>query len=185
MAFKNQWGCIPSTMRLREHPDFDRKIVAINRALNPQLAILDGTYFLDGAGPLTGEPVKMDLLIAGDGPGAASAVACAVMGINPNSIAHLRVARREGLFPADLRAVEINTRLDPFCGRKFRMKRAVMDWISLAGFRNRGLSRIFWDWPTAGVLHNMLYAVRRNATVARLLYGGAGPPPDPKSGACS
>jgi uncharacterized protein (DUF362 family) len=185
LAFKNQWGCIPSTMRLREHPDFDRKIVAINKALRPRLAVLDGTYFLDGAGPLTGEAVKMDLLIAADGPGAASAVACKVMGIDPAAIPHFRTARKEGLFPPDLLGVEINAPLDGFCGRKFKMKRAFMDWVSLAGFRNRILSRVFWDLPSAGPLHQFLYAVRRNGVVARLLYGEAGSPPDPKPAADS
>ncbi len=178
LAFKNQWGCIPSAMRLQEHPDFDRKIVAINRVLNPQLVVFDGTYFLDGAGPMTGDAVKMDLLIAGDGPGTASAVACRVMGINPDSIAHHRVAKREGLFPNDLEEVEINTRPDPFCRRKFKMRRAFLDWISLAGFHNRTLSRIFWEMPSAGPLHALLYAIRRNPWIGRLLYGKAGPPPD-------
>jgi uncharacterized protein (DUF362 family) len=180
LAFKNQWGCISSTMRLREHPEFDRKIIAINKALRSQLAILDGMYFLDGAGPLTGEAVKRNLLIAADGPGAASAVACRIMGISPESIAHFRIAEREGLFPMDLRGVVFNASPDEFRGRTFRMKRAVMDWISLAGFRNRILSRIFWDLPSAGPLHGLLYALRRNGAVARLLYGKAGPPPNPK-----
>jgi uncharacterized protein (DUF362 family) len=182
LAFKNQWGCIPSAMRLREHPEFDRKIVAINRVLHPRLAIFDGTYFLDGAGPMTGDAVKMDLLIAADGPGAASAVACKVMGIHPDSISHHRMARREGLFPADLGGVEINTPLDPFCRRQYKMRRAFLDWISLAGFHNRTLARLFWELPSAGPLHTLLYAIRRNPWMARLLYGKAGPPPDPKPG---
>jgi uncharacterized protein (DUF362 family) len=31
LGFKNQWGCIPNTMRLRNHPEFNKKIVAINK----------------------------------------------------------------------------------------------------------------------------------------------------------
>jgi uncharacterized protein (DUF362 family) len=179
LALKNQWGCIPSTMRLREHAHFDRKIVAINRLLHPHLAVFDGTYFLDGAGPMTGDAIKMDLLIAGDTPGAASIVACKVMGIKPDSIAHHRMARREGLFPTSLGEVEINAPPDSFRWRKFKMRRAFLDWISLAGFHNRILGRIFWELPSAGLLHAFLYAVRRNAWVGRMLYGKAGPPPDP------
>src|SRR3990170_9146976 len=131
LAFKNQWGCIPSPMRLREHADFDHKIILINRLLNPKLAILDWTYFLDGAGPMTGEAVKMDLLIAGDGPGAASAVACGLMGIDPKSVRHFRVAEKEKMFPESLDEITINNPIEPFIVRQFVMRRAFLDWISL------------------------------------------------------
>ncbi len=50
LGYKNQWGCQPGTMRLRNHPEFARKIVAINRLIRPRLALYDGTYFLDLTG---------------------------------------------------------------------------------------------------------------------------------------
>jgi uncharacterized protein (DUF362 family) len=41
LSYKNQWGCIPDTMRLRRHYVFDDAIVAINRALRP-VVLADG-----------------------------------------------------------------------------------------------------------------------------------------------
>jgi len=178
LAFKNQWGCLPSTMRLRDHPQFDHKILAINQLLKPRLAIFDGTYFLDGAGPMSGESVRMDLLIAADSIGAADAVCCVVMGIDPASIRHLRLARRTGLFPESLTGITLNTSLEPFLGRRFVMRRAFLDWLSLLGFRSGRLAWLFWESPAADPLHRLLYAVRRNPLACRLLYGPAGSPPE-------
>lgn len=181
LAFKNQWGCIPSTMRLREHYAFDRKIIAINQLLKPRLAVLDGTYFLDGAGPMTGEAVRMDQIIASDDIGAASAVACRIMGINPAAVRHFKVAMAENLFPKSLQGIQFNTPLEPFVGRRFVMKRAFLDWISLIGFRSRTFTYLFWESPLADPLHQLLYAVRNNPWVERFLYGEPGTPPTWKS----
>lgn len=177
LGFKNQWGCVPSTMRLREHPEFDHKIVAINRLLKPK-AIFDGAYFLDRAGPMSGEPVRMNLLIAGDEIGAADAVCCAVMGMDPGRVRHYRVARRAGLFPDSLDGIALNTPLAPFLGRRFVMKRGFLDWLSLLGFRNGRVAWLFWESPAADLLHRVLYTVRRNPLICHMLYGPAGPPPD-------
>ena len=181
LAFKNQWGCLPSPMRLREHHEFDRKILAINRALKTKLSILDGTYFLDGAGPMTGDTIRMNLLIASDDPGAASAVACSVMGIDPDTIRHFRLARKEGMFPASLDEVDMNQPLDSFQQQQFRMKRAALDWISLIGFRSKLFTNVFWESPLAGPLHKILFAVRRNPLAERFLYGRAGTPAEWKA----
>lgn len=179
LAFKNQWGCIPSSMRLREHPQFDHKIVAINRRLNPRV-IFDGTYFLDGAGPMTGEALRMDLLLAADEVGTADAVCCRLMGIEPASIHHLCVAQQEEMLPDTLANVELNAMLDPFLGRRFVSRRAFVDWISLLTFRSRGFAWLLLESPAASSLRQLLYAVRRNPLACRLLYGPAGSPPDLK-----
>ncbi|MFQ5903746.1 MAG: DUF362 domain-containing protein, partial [Candidatus Binatia bacterium] len=52
LGFKNQWGCQSGTMRLRNHPEFARKILAINKLVRPRLTLFDGTYFLDKMGPM-------------------------------------------------------------------------------------------------------------------------------------
>jgi uncharacterized protein (DUF362 family) len=177
LAFKNQWGCVPSTMRLREHYEFDRKIVLINKLLKPKLAIMDGTYFLDGAGPMTGDAIKMNLLIVGDDIGATSSVTCEIMGITSNSIRHFNVAKREGMFPKELSEVVTYSPISQFKTHKFVMKRALLDWISLIGFRSKFFTTLFYDSSTAGPLHKLLFFVRKNPIVEHFLYGKAGTPP--------
>ena len=109
LGFKNQWGCLPDVKRLRNHHDFSYKVLAINKLLNPQMVIFDGTYFLNRTGPMEGDPVKMNLLIASDDAGAGSLACCELMQINPKSIAHLRLAIKEGMMPDSLEQVDLNT----------------------------------------------------------------------------
>jgi len=179
LAFKNQWGCIPSTMRLREHYDFDRKIIAINKLIKPKLVIFDGTYFLNDAGPMSGTPVRMDTLLMGNDPGATSAVALEIMGISPNKVRHLQLAAKVGVFPqSGLDNIFLNTELDNYKTQKFVMKRALLDWISLIGFRSSFFTHLFWDSWLAGPLHKLLFYLRKNSALQQILYGDPGAPPE-------
>jgi uncharacterized protein (DUF362 family) len=177
LGFKNQWGCTPSTMRLREHYDFDRKIVLINKLLKPRLTIMDGTYFLDGAGPMTGDAIPLSLLIVGDDVGATSKITCEIMGIQASKIRHFKVAGQESLFPQTFSQIVTNTEFVKYKTHQFIMKRAFLDWISLIGFRSKLFTKIFYDSRFAGPLHQLLFLVRKNPILEHLLYGKAGTPP--------
>jgi uncharacterized protein (DUF362 family) len=52
---------------------------------------------MEGNGPANGQPVKMDLIIAGVDPVAVDAVGALVMGFNPNKIPHIKKASEKGL----------------------------------------------------------------------------------------
>jgi uncharacterized protein (DUF362 family) len=180
LAFKNQWGCNPSTMRLQEHPRFDQKIIAINRRLNPRV-IMDGTYFLNGAGPLSGDAIRKNVIIAGTSAGAADIVCCEVMGIRPNTVRHLQLAGREGMLPESAKDLRLNQPPESFRDVMFYSRRAVLDWVSLLGFRSAFFGWLFWSSPFAKIFRSVLYTVRRQPLIGRLLYGKPGPPPDPAS----
>jgi uncharacterized protein (DUF362 family) len=60
--------------------------------LKPNLIVVDGFYGMEGPGPVSGHPVKMDLIIAGRDVVAVDATACRVMGIDPSEIYHIRRA---------------------------------------------------------------------------------------------
>ena len=176
LGFKNQWGCQPGTMRLRNHPDFSRKVLALNKILKPRLALFDGTYFLDKTGPMFGEPVRMDLVIASDDVGAGDLACCEIMGINPWKVGYLRLARQEGMMPTSLDGVELNTSIGRFQTRKFCVERRPIDWIARAAFHTHLGTRLLYESGLAGPLHRMLYLIRKNRFMGRLLYGSMGPP---------
>lgn len=158
LGFKNQWGCIPDVKRLKHHPDFAHKVLAINKLVNCRLAVFDGTVFLDGTGPMQGVPLKRDLLVAGE-VGAASAVCCDLMGVDPNNIGHLSLAIREGLMPANTREVQITTDLTPFKYRS-RLHRAPIDWLALAVFHSRLATNLFYNSRFASPIHSLAYALK-------------------------
>lgn len=174
LGFKNQWGCLGDKMRVTQHPRFDPMILAINKILKPQLCIFDGSYFLDYTGPMTGEAVPMNLIVAGNDVGAASLACCEIMGLDPMSVPHHRLALREGMFPASIESVELNCRPGDFARRKFRLKRSVINYIHLAAFKNRSLNRFFYNSLFADAAHEVLWLVRRNSYVKRFLYGKYG-----------
>ena len=176
LGFKNQWGCIPDAMRIRQHAQFARKVLLVHRALRPRMVLFDAAFMLDRTGPMVGAPVPMNLLIASDDVGAGSLACCRIMQIDPMRAPHLRLARREGLLPSVPSEIVLNQPLEPLCRHPFVLRRNVMNWLALAAFRSTLLTRLAYDSAFADWMHAALYRVRRNALVRRALYGPIGPP---------
>ncbi len=175
LAFKNQWGCLGDKMRVTQHPRFAPVILAINKLLRPRLCFCDGTYFLDHTGPMTGEPIPMNLLVAADDIGAASLACCEVMRIDPMGVPHYRLARAEGMFPRYRREIEFNRPPEQFAGRRFRLRRSAVNYVQLAAFKIAALNRASYDSAWADPIHEALWWLRRNRLVRRFLYGRYGP----------
>ena len=108
ISLKNQWGCIPDSMRLLYHPMLDRGIVAINKILKPKISLIDATYGLDGNGPIFGDPVRLDTLVVSDNIVAADAVGSRFMGFSPDKVKHIRLAEKEGLGATFESAIAMN-----------------------------------------------------------------------------
>lgn len=98
LGMKNMFGLLPEKLKFKYHfRGISKVIVDINTVLKSRLTVIDGFYALEGLGPTTGTPVKMNLIIAGKDPIATDAVGCRVMGINPEEIYHIRRAYEKGL----------------------------------------------------------------------------------------
>ena len=99
---KNMFGLLPDKMKLKYHlKNISKVIVDINAVLRPKFTIIDGFYALEGPGPTSGIPVKMDLLIAGRDVVATDATGCRVMGIDPAEIYHIKRAYEKGFGEMD------------------------------------------------------------------------------------
>lgn len=176
LAFKNQWGCQPNTMRLRDHSLFDKKIIAINRLVKPRLAVYDGTYFLDKNGPMHGEAVRMDLLIVANDIGAGDAVCCSLMQIDPGKVKHYRLARAEGMFPSSLEEITLYQSIEVFQTRAFKLDRSLVNWVALSAFNSRWLTYMLYESAFGDLAHKILYTIRKNKLIGRVLHGELGPP---------
>ena len=92
----------------------------INSVLKPSLTVIDGFFALEGPGPVSGHPVKMDLIIAGRDVVAVDATGCRVMGIDPSEIYHIRRAYEKGFGEMRQEAINVvGNRLEEGT-RKFR-----------------------------------------------------------------
>jgi len=159
LSYKNQWGCIPDIMRLRRHYLFDDAIVAINRALRPAV-LADGTYFLDRNGPMEGQPVRMDLIIAATDAGAFDRYVSELMGFPWQRVSHLRRAVALKDMPARLEEIAYNVSPREARTHIFRLERTLRNWIALSGFRSRILTWFGYEsWFGRVVLHAILYSV--------------------------
>ncbi len=103
-GMKNMMGAIwPKSIM---HGKIHQKIVDLTSLLTPKLTVVDG---LIGAekNETSGNPVKMDLVIAGTDVVAVDAVCASIMGIDPKDVQHLQLATTHGLGIADLDAITI------------------------------------------------------------------------------
>jgi len=97
LGMKNMFGLLPDKMKFKYHlRNISKVIVDINSVLKSRLTVIDGFYALEGPGPVSGNPVKMDLILAGKDILTVDATACRVMGIDPFEIYHIRRAYEKG-----------------------------------------------------------------------------------------
>ncbi len=160
LAFKNQWGCIPDVKRLRYHHNFDHTVLAINKLLRTRIAVYDGTYFLDRTGPMEGDAIRMNLLMVANDPGAGDLVCCHLMGLDPNQISHLNLAKKVKMMPDDFGGITLNVELKQFKKRNFRLEKTLLHRITLFVFKSRWATWLIYESFLAKPIHAILYFVR-------------------------
>lgn len=159
LALKNQWGCVPDTMRLLFHWCFDDAIVAVNRSIKRSIVVADGTYMLDRNGPMSGDPVKMDIITVSDDLGSFELTGCMLMGIDPDKIGHLKVAKKNGIIKNSLKDINFNEPVEDFC-RQFRLIKTKQNHLAKVAFCSRWLTKIAYDSKIGDFLHWILYKVK-------------------------
>ena len=98
-AVKNQFGCIPGTQKATWHtrmPDahnFCKMLLDLNSVIGTSFAILDGIVAMEGNGPKSGTPYKLNTLIMGQSLTAVDSTAIRLIGYdNPLDIPVLKEA---------------------------------------------------------------------------------------------
>ncbi len=93
LSMKNPMGILPRPDRRAMHTvGIDQAIVDMQRGLKPDLIIVDGSVGQDGEGPLYGEQADLQVLVAGHHSLAVDLACCRLVGVNPRSVPHLRLA---------------------------------------------------------------------------------------------
>ncbi len=160
LSIKNLWGCYPDTMRCLHHKHLDYKLPLITKLLNPKLVVVDGTYALDGHGPMFGTPIEMNLIYSANNPVVADSLGAELMGISPRKIKHIVIAEREGLGTIDLQKVRLSDDLEKF-KRKFNIRKTFLDRVSWLLFNSDTLAKLVMDssftpliYKIAGILRS-------------------------------
>ena len=136
LSFKNMKGVIykrdkitlhhlqaPEIIKSYDNPkkevkELDFAIADLAHVIKPDLAIIDASYVLEGMGPSSGNPVKLDTIIASDNFLAADIVALAIS--QPkwdlNYVPHLKlISELDPIYPKGLDDIKTNPRnIDKF-----------------------------------------------------------------------
>jgi uncharacterized protein (DUF362 family) len=105
LACKIMYGVVPGLTKAKYHAQFPKKasfadmMLDILTIVKPQLYILDGILGMQGQGPGSGDPVKMDLVLGSTDPVAMDIAVCKILGIEPVGIPVLKRAKVRGLWP--------------------------------------------------------------------------------------
>lgn len=174
LGVKNLWGCFPDTMRGLYHENFSRKISLIAKQLNPKITIIDGTYALDKHGPMWGEPVKMDLIVACNNVAVADALGALIMGFDPRRIGHIKLAAEFCQGTTDMSQVQLSEDWKPHV-RKFTICRTLSDRLAMPLFHSHLLSKLVLSSPFTGLVYkvgHLLRSSREKATAADIKNNG-------------
>lgn len=104
LAMKNCMGCIlPKGIM---HSSLNKKIADLAGLINPGLSVIDGIVGAEGS-EVSGDPVPMDLIIAGIDYVAVDTVGSAVMGYSAKECEYLQYGARKGLGTCDLSKIDV------------------------------------------------------------------------------
>ena len=154
LSMKNLWGCYPDTMRCLHHKYLSRKLTLITKSLNPKLILIDGTFALDGHGPMYGTAIKTNLILSANNPVVADALGSAVMGIPLSKVEHILFAEKEGLGISDLSKVTINDDWKQYV-RKFEVNKTVIDTLSWILFNSETCAKCVMDSPMTPLIYKV------------------------------
>lgn len=154
-AIKNQWGCVPRRDRLIWHKYLSGMLADIAALVPPAVTIMDGIVGMQGRGPINGYPINAGVIIGSTDPVAVDATGMRLIGLDPFSSDHVRVAAGSGAGMIAEDDIEIDGDFD-----KLRMKVefAEEDWaIKLLNLFSRS------EFITKKIImnDNLFYPIRR------------------------
>jgi uncharacterized protein (DUF362 family) len=94
-SLKNMFGAIAKSRKFSYHPNLDATIVGINKLVKSDICVVDGLIVHGKYSKKTG------LVLASDDAVATDFVVSKIMGFNPKSISHLKLAAKENVGDAN------------------------------------------------------------------------------------
>ena len=106
-SMKNYIGIQDDRHRLIDHDHkLDEKVADLQYITQPQMVVIDAITAGEGR-MLTPIPFPLGLIIMGDNQVAVDAVCCAIIGLDPREVAHIRLAWERGFGPVDLDSIRV------------------------------------------------------------------------------
>jgi len=159
LSYKNQWGCLPDIMRLKNHYMFNCLISRVADALKFRYAFLDGKYGLNNNGPIVGDAVEVNWFAAANSLGAFDLIVSEMMGFEWMEIGHLKVAEKYGYLP-EKEHIELIGDIK-YLTTKFCLRRGFWQYPALIAFKSRYLTKIVYLSSYSKLIHDIMYLFRK------------------------
>ena len=119
LSLKNMMGALATKGVMHAGFSLSENIADLASVLTPSVAVVDGIIAGEGH-ENSGNPVEMNLVIAGTDPVAVDSVGAAIMGVVPADVKHLVLAQKKGLGTCSLEQITILGEPIEKVKRKFR-----------------------------------------------------------------
>ncbi|MBN2038053.1 MAG: DUF362 domain-containing protein [Chitinispirillaceae bacterium] len=129
-AVKNQYGCVPGLVKGEYHArfpdvfDFSRLLADITGLVRPRLYIVDAVWAMEGNGPQSGDPKKLDCLLLSSDPVAIDTIACRLVDCMPRVVPTIEAGEEAGLGTSNMNDIEcVGDPVHDFIDASFRIRR--------------------------------------------------------------
>ena len=144
-AIKNSYGILPGAQKARLHQAagtparFHEVIVDVFRLRVPDLFIMDAVVGMEGNGPASPDLREIGLILAADNAVALDGVVARMMGLEPDRLRFLQMAKRQGLGEYDSQLIKIegemrvlpNFKLPPLGGEAVATDPGIQEFIKI------------------------------------------------------
>lgn len=164
-ALKNQWGCVPRYDRLIWHKYLSSLLCDIAQLVPPSIVIMDGIKGMQGRGPINGYAIDTKVILGGTDPVAVDSCGMRLIGLEPYTSEHIRMASERGIGNIAKDDIEIDGDFEKF---KVKAEPAREDWaIKMLNLLSRS------EFITKHFIMNdqTFYPIRRMVIALRKLIG--------------
>ncbi len=159
LGLKNLWGCIPSSKRLLHHAKLSEVLSGMLALWGPGWSLIDGTWAMDGFGPIRGEVFPLNVLLLTAPLLVGDILGSRFMGIDERSVFHLQYALRMHSVPAWGSDGEPTAPVAA-C-RRFQPKGDLLQRIAQVIFHSRTLTRLAYLSPLASLKNHLVRMARK------------------------
>ncbi|MFX1466243.1 MAG: DUF362 domain-containing protein [Promethearchaeota archaeon] len=108
LSLKNLKGCMYQNEKYASHRvGVHEAIVDLNKLIRPDFAVVDAIVGMEGLGPTAGDPVRMNMIIAGKDLASVDTIASTIMGFDADKIKHIKYAAQNGFGTTALQKIEV------------------------------------------------------------------------------
>jgi uncharacterized protein (DUF362 family) len=107
LGIKNLYGVFQRKNKGRLHRRLDEVLPYLAEAVRNDLVVVDGLTCMEGNGPVVGNPVCLDLLVAGCEIVSVDSVCSSLMGFNPAEVTHIASSAGRAPGALDVERIEV------------------------------------------------------------------------------